>query len=159
MRRKFFLNPLKMNKFFNLVLIVAAINGSMAYPLVNDEELSNTIKMNLSRWSTRALEYFKNMSCEHILVMSESECLKLRSIYSMKMTIYFAAPVEDNKLRILVPDKELVRFAPHGSVLVIDPYPGHKPGHPILVFFIDFGFNQIQCELKDGKYLGEPSSL
>lgn len=136
-----------------LLWLSFALTASWARPANYDDD-----KMIL-RWVDAAVNFVRNLTCEDAFLTSEEECVRLISIPRSQMNVYVAGPTPEGRLHAVLPDGTLNRVGAHDAVLTLDPYPMANFGHLLVVFFVDIGWGELQCEVNGGQYLGEKQCL
>lgn len=69
--------------------------------------------------------------------------------------VLYAAVEEGKRFSAVLPDEALTHAGDHDAVLVFDPFPGAAFGHLVVVFFVDLGWTQLQCQVNGGYYIRE----
>jgi hypothetical protein len=69
--------------------------------------------------------------------------------------VYAAVAAEGETLTATLPDGPMARAGSHHGVLLLDPFPAARFGHPVLMFFVDLGISERRCTSLGGKRLGE----
>ncbi|KAF4533337.1 hypothetical protein B566_EDAN002734 [Ephemera danica] len=60
---------------------------------------------------------------------------------------------EGETLTATLPDGPMTRAGSHHGVLLLDPFPMARFGHPVLMFFVDLGISERRCNSLGGKRL------
>jgi len=72
-----------------------------------------------------------------------------------EVRIYAAVADEGDALNATLPDGRMSRSGAHHGVLLLDPFPAARFGHPVLLFFVDRAVGEKRCHTIGGKRLGE----
>ncbi|XP_059479076.1 uncharacterized protein LOC132198839 [Neocloeon triangulifer] len=70
-----------------------------------------------------------------------------------EMRVYAAVADDGDALNATLPDGRMSRSGSHHGVLLLDPFPAARFGHPVLMFFIDRGISEKRCNTIGGKRL------
>ncbi|GIY18862.1 hypothetical protein CDAR_251611 [Caerostris darwini] len=102
----------------------------------------NIMSTDTHHWADAAFDFISNMSCKDTFLTSEEDCNKIASIR-----------------KAVIPDGPLTRSDVHDSILVIDPYPEANLGHLLIVFYVDLGWTELQCQVNGGRYTDDGACL
>jgi hypothetical protein len=72
-----------------------------------------------------------------------------------ELRIYAAVAEEGDALNATLPDGRMSRSGSHHGVLMLDPFPAARFGHPVLLFFVNEGVAEKRCNTIGGRVLGE----
>lgn len=115
----------------------------------------NQLNIETSHWADAAFDFVQNLTCKDAFLTTEEDCWRLTSIEKSKMNFYSAFARPGEKLVAVLPDGPLSRSGNHDAVIVLDPYPEANLGHLLVVFFMNLGWGELQCELNGGHYIGK----
>ncbi|XP_064456265.1 uncharacterized protein LOC135367087 [Ornithodoros turicata] len=110
----------------------------------------------LARWSDAGFQLVANVSCAFFA--SEKECSLIQAMGKSDI-VFYAALEEDMRYSVVLPDEALTHAGEHDAVLVFDPFPYAAFGHLVVVFFLDLGWTQLQCQVNGGYYIREGECL
>lgn len=115
----------------------------------------------VSRWASAAWrQVWSSSSCpERGGLLGRPQCQRLSRLVSPPgrgPAVYVSAPAPPGrKLRALLPDGAADRPPAHDALLLLDPSPDAAFGHPLLLFYLDFGLGPPRCRGPHRFYLGE----
>ncbi|KAK9505660.1 hypothetical protein O3M35_009658 [Rhynocoris fuscipes] len=103
----------------------------------------------LKVWAEEALNWLNEELCSSCGLPSSSNDYRL----------YAALPTNLGKLRPIAADASTRHAGIHDSILILDPKPNLRFGHPVFMFFIDLNITKVQCENINGRYLKNQTCL
>lgn len=130
--------------------------ASLAKPAI-DSNVQNLLWLEHEHWANSGFDFVHNLTCRDSFLTTEEDCLALTAIHKSKMNFYSAVANPGEKLMAVLPDGPLTRSGAHDAVIVLDPYPNANLGHLLVVFFIDLGWSELQCEINGGQFIGKKS--
>lgn len=120
-----------------------------------ESHFSNQFNVETSHWADAAFDFVRNLTCKDAFLTTENDCWELKSVEKSKMNFYSAVAEPGEKLVAVLPDGPLSRTGSHDAVIALDPYPEANLGHLLVVFYINLGWSELQCELNGGHYIGK----
>lgn len=108
-------------------------------------------------WANSAFDYIQSLNCSEMYFTSQRECNHLLNVRKRNVAVYTAQTSSAEQMGnfvAMLPDSGLSRGGTHHGVIALDPHPDANFGHLVVVFFIDKSHNTIQCERRQGIYIG-----
>ena len=137
--------------YFSIAYLLAS---SVARPWT-ESHFGNRLNIETGHWADAAFDFVRNLSCKDAFLTTENDCWELKTVKKSKMNFYSAIAEPGEKLVAILPDGPLSRSGFHDAVIVLDPYPEANLGHLLVVFYINLGWSELQCELNGGHYIGK----
>lgn len=150
--------PVKMMVYLFYVTFACCIAPSFARPRI-DSGYANQLVVETGHWADAAVDFVSNFSCKDAFLTTENDCWQLKSVEKSKMNFYSAVADPGEKLVAVLPDGPLSRSGTHDAILLLDPYPEANLGHLLVLFYINLGWAELQCELNGGHYIGKRNLL
>uniref|UniRef100_T1HSD8 Uncharacterized protein n=1 Tax=Rhodnius prolixus TaxID=13249 RepID=T1HSD8_RHOPR len=97
----------------------------------------------LQLWTKVAFDWLQQELCTTCSLPGSSNDVRL----------YAALPTHLGKLRPIAADSSTRHARIHDSILVLDPKPSLRFGHPVFMFFIDLNMTVDQCTTSGGRLL------
>lgn len=87
------------------------------------------------------------------------KCDELSDMSAKDVRLYYGGMLANDTVMAILPDNDaqLIGKPHHDTFLVLDPFPAYKFGHPIFMFYVDFGVTVWKCEDNEGIYAGSYS--
>lgn len=85
-----------------------------------------------------------------------ANCKDISDLTSKDVRLYYGGLLPGNESVVAVlPDNDVqLTGRPHDMFFVLDPFPAYKFGHPMFMFYVDFGVTVWRCEDIDGVFTG-----
>lgn len=124
--------------------------------------LDNVSNQRPNIWAVHAVEYLRNLTCDHIFYTVLHQCQQMKRTATNRFQVYAAEGSKQTKLLTVLADGPLSRSNDHDGVLVLDPFPEASFGHLIFVFFIEHIKptmislqDRAKCENTGGIFIGK----
>jgi len=85
-----------------------------------------------------------------------ANCKDISDLTSKDVRLYYGGLLPGNESVVAVlPDNDVqLTGKPHDMFFVLDPFPAYKFGHPMFMFYADFGVTVWRCDDIDGVFTG-----
>ncbi len=98
-------------------------------------------------WAMAVVNYFSDVDCTQQRLFTDETCRSVQTRYSLHFRVYAAGPKLGKKFCPIFPNGDLpYNKTFHDAVLVLDPYPTVRFGHPILAFNVDIMNSTSGCD-------------
>lgn len=96
------------------------------------------------------------LNCTDTGILCGQECKFAQELKQRDFRIYATEPIHKKKYSaVFVEGDSYKNKTFHDSVLVLDPFPGARFGHPIVAFYVDTITNSSYCDSVKGFMIGK----
>lgn len=126
----------------------------------SSSSLDNESNQRPNIWAEKAVEYVRNLTCDHIFYNVLHQCQQMKQTPTDQFRIYAVEASKQTKLLTVLADGPLNRMSGNDGVLVLDPFPDASFGHLVLVFFVEHMkpilavHDRAKCEISGGLFIG-----
>jgi hypothetical protein len=136
------------------LLLINAVGGAIFVSTTDPNVLTN--RRRLRTWSEAAYKWIKKINCTDTGILCDRECRTAQELQQRDYRIYFAEPIPGKKYAAVFVEGDSYKHKHgHDSVLVLDPFPGARFGHPIVAFYVDINTNGSYCDAAKGFMIGK----
>lgn len=125
----------------------------------NNGNCSNNAKENRRKfqvWSEAAYQWIIQLNCTDSGILCGLECRVAKEQRRRDFRIYLTEPISGEKYSAVFLEGDSTKHRTfHDSVLVLDPFPAARFGHPIVAFYIDTNTNETYCDSVKGFMIGK----
>lgn len=138
-----------------VILLFANVVSGTVLPLENYRMESmeknanvdaNNSSSRMAVWADAAYHWSTKLKCADQNYLCEETCLMVKLTDKANFRIYGVEPIPERKFGIVFPDGDSRHKTFHDGILILDPFPVSRFGHPILVFYVDLNVKISQCE-------------
>ncbi|XP_065206324.1 uncharacterized protein LOC135835819 [Planococcus citri] len=104
----------------------------------------------IESWAEQAYNWFIGQNCSQINNTVQETCTSMKLVKKMNYRIYGTTPVLGQKFAAVYPDGDSKNKTYFDGVLVLDPFPEARFGHPILVFYVNIFNRSAGCDETKG---------
>lgn len=109
----------------------------------------------ITMWAEAGYEWWTRVNCLNQTHFSEHTCRLVKTLDKKRFRIYSVKPLTENGYDVLFPDGDVRHKGNHSGVLILDPFPAARFGHPVLVFLASAGQSTSQCDSRKGFFVGK----
>lgn len=125
--------------------------------LVNaaSSSVANETENLMALWAEHAYKWFMRQNCSEMTTVVEETCLMMKSTEKINYRIYGTEPIDGKKIGAVFPEGDTKHKVFHDGIVILDPFPVARFGHPILVFHINLYVQKSECDELKGFLIGE----
>lgn len=109
----------------------------------------------ITAWAEAGYDWWTRVNCANQSHFSEHTCRLVKTLEKKRFRIYSVKPMTENGYDVLFPDGDVRHKGNHSGILILDPFPAARFGHPFLVFLANAGHSVQQCDSKKGFFVGK----
>lgn len=136
----------------SILLIAHFANGLLSG---GSSEIADNTGNVMSTWAEYAYKWFMKQNCNETSNVIEETCAIMQSVEKFNYRVYGTEPVANKRIGAVFPDGEVKHKVFHDGIVILDPFPVARFGHPILVFHVDITSMKSDCDDMKGFLVGK----
>ena len=155
------MNPFVFLFFLNVACgaLIPAKTGRIVLRNVNPSDSRNITaaenRRRLKLWSDAAYERIRQENCTDSGIICGLPCEAAKNLSKQEYRVYAVEPISGEKYTAVFIENDYKYKSTHDNVLVLDPFPTARFGHPVVAFYIDTNTTSSYCDRVKGFMVGK----